>query len=119
MVVRAGQHAARGAGGVAGATVIITGTVTASEDLTIDGQVTGRIELTDSVLTIGATARVTAPIVARVVTIRGSVTGNITARDKVDIRATGSLNGDVIAPHIALVDGGYFCGTVTAQSSGE
>ena len=119
MVVRTGQHAARGAGGVAGATVIITGTVTASEDLTIDGHVTGRIELTDSVLTIGATARVTAPIVARVVTIRGSVTGNITARDKVDIRATGSLNGDVIAPHIALVDGGYFCGTVTVQSSGE
>ena len=73
----------------------------------------------DSVLTVGETARVTAPIVARIVTIRGSVTGSVTAREKVDIRATGSLNGDVIAPHIALVDGGYFCGSVAEQSSGE
>jgi cytoskeletal protein CcmA (bactofilin family) len=47
------------------------------------------------------------------------VTGSVTAREKVYIRATGSLNGDVIAPHIALVDGGYFCGSVTEQSSGE
>ena len=76
-------------------------------------QVTGTIELTEHVLTIGATARVTARICARIVTIRGSVTGSVTVREKVDIRATGSLDGDVIAPRIALVDGGYFHGTVT------
>ena len=52
-------------------------------------------------------------------TIRGSVTGSATAREKVDIRETGSLDGDIIAPRIALVDGGYFCGSVKEQSSGN
>ncbi len=110
--VVAGQHEDNGAVGAPGSTVVITGDVTASEDLTLDGQVTGTIELTEHVLTIGATGRVTGRICARIVTIRGSVTGSVTAREKVDIRATGSLDGDVIAPRIALVDGGYFHGTV-------
>ncbi len=70
--------------GALGSTVVITGDVTASEDLTLDGQVTGTIELTEHVLTIGATGRVTARICARIVTIRGSVTGSVTAREKVD-----------------------------------
>ena len=110
----------RGSGTVeaTGSTVVIAGDVTASEDLTINGQVTGTLELTDYVLTIGAQARVNAQICARIVTIKGSVTGTVTARDKVDIRETGSLDGAIIAPRIALVDGGYFCGTVTERSSG-
>ena len=110
--VVAGQHEDSGAVGALGSTVVITGDVTASEDLTLDGQVAGTIALTEHVLTIGATARVTAEICAKIVTIRGSVTGRVTAREKVDIQATGSLDGDVIAPRIALVDGGYFNGTV-------
>ena len=114
-----GQHEGRGAVGGAGSTVVITGDVTASEDLTIAGQVTGTIELTDYVLTIGEQARVTARICARIVTIKGSVTGSVTAREQVDIRETGSLDGDVIAPRSALVDGGYFRCTVTEQSLGE
>ena len=105
--------------GAPGSTVVITGDVTASEDLTIDGHVTGTLQLTDYVLTIGATARVTTRICARIVTIGGSVTGSVTAREKVDIRETGSLDGDIIAPHIVLVDGAYFCGSVKEQSSGN
>ena len=101
-----------------GSTVVITGDVTASEDLTINGQLTGTLELTDYVLTIGAQARVNAQICARIVTIKGSVTGTVTAREKVDLRETGSLDGDIITPRIALVDGGYVCGTVTERSSG-
>ena len=102
-----------------GSTVVITGEVTAFEDLTIDGQVTGRIELADYALTIGEKARVTARICARIVTIRGSVTGSVTARDTVDIRHTGSLDGDVIAPRIVLADGGYFRGAVNEQPLGH
>ncbi len=117
--VVARQHEDSGAVGAPGSTVVITGDVTASEDLTLDGQVTGTIALTEHVLTIGATGRVTARICVRIVTIRGSVTGSVTAREKVDIRETGSLDGDIIAPRIALVDGGYFCGSVKEQSSGN
>ena len=104
--------------GAPGSTVVITGDVTAFEDLTIDGQVTGRIELVDYALTIGAQARVTARICARIVTILGSVTGSVTARETVDIRDTGSLDVDVIAPRIVLADGGYFRGSVKEPPSG-
>ena len=58
--------------------MVITGDVTAREDLTIEGQVNGTIEVADHVLTIAETATVTAPILARIVTIRGSVTGTVT-----------------------------------------
>ena len=115
----AGQHEDNGAVGARGATVVITGDVTAFEDLTIDGQVTGTIELADYALTIGEKARVTARISARTVTIRGSVTGSVAARETVDIRDTGSLDGDVIAPRIVLADGGYFCGTVNERPLGH
>ena len=105
--------------GAPGSTVVITGDVTAFEDLTIDGKVTGRIELVDYALTIGAQARVTARICARIVTILGSVTGSVTARETVDIRDTGSLDGNVIAPRIVLADGGYFRGSVKERPSGH
>ena len=84
-----------------GATVVITGDVTTFEDLTIDGQVTGTIELLDYALTIGEKA------------------GSITARETVDIRDTGSLVGNVIAPRIVLADGGYFHGTVNERPLGH
>ena len=92
---------------------MITGDVTAREDVTIEGQVTGTLVLADYVLTIAETATVTAPIVARIVTIGGTVTGSVVARERVTIQGTGSLVGDVIAPNISLVDGAYFRGTVT------
>ena len=100
-----------------GASVIIRGDIRATEDVAIDGQVTGTIELADHVLTIGPRARVQARILARIVTISGRVRGDVTARDRVDIRGMGSLDGNVIAPHVALADGAYFHGTVTGPSS--
>ena len=95
-----------------GTSVVIKGDVTASEDLTIEGRLEGNIELIDHILTISSHAMVKAQIVARTVTIRGIVTGNVKASQKVDIRATGSLEGDVIAPRIALVEGAYSRGKV-------
>ena len=96
--------------------MVITGGIRASEDLTIDGRVTGTMEPADHVLTIGPRASVQARVLA-IVTIRGRVRGNVTAGDRVDIRDTGSSDGHVIAPPIALVDGAHFHGTVTGQSS--
>ena len=80
--------------------------------------VTGTIELADYALTIDEQAQVTARISARIVTIRGSVTESVTAREIVDIRDTGSLDGDVIAPRIVLADSGYFRGTVNERPVG-
>ena len=102
-----------------GTSIVIVGDVTAREDVTIEGQINGTIELADHVLTVAETASVRAPIVARIVTIRGTVTGNVAAREQVDIHETGSLDGNVIAPCITLAEGAYFRGTVTRPALGD
>jgi cytoskeletal protein CcmA (bactofilin family) len=95
-----------------GKSVIIKGIVIGSEELIIDGQVDGRIEWHDQSLTIGPSAEIKAPVVAATVTILGSVSGNVTATEKVDIRATGSVDGDITAPRVIMADGAVLQGRV-------
>jgi len=104
-----------------GKSVIFKGTLISSEDMTIDGQVEGTIEIRDQGLTIGPDADIRADIVARTVTIHGTVIGNIRASDKVDIRETGRIDGDLSSPRIALADGALVRGrmdTVSESSPG-
>jgi cytoskeletal protein CcmA (bactofilin family) len=96
-----------------GNSVFIKGEVTASEDLTVDGRLEGRIDLPDHALTIGPNANIQAHIAAKVVTVFGSVVGGITARDKVDIRRGGSLEGDLVCAHLAIQEGAHFSGKVS------
>lgn len=95
-----------------GISVFVKGELAASEDLMVDGRVDGRIDLPDHALTIGPNANIQADIVAKVVTVFGSVVGGITARDRVDIRRGGSLDGNLSCTRIAIQDGAHFCGKV-------
>jgi len=95
-----------------GSSVFVKGEVAASEDLMVDGRVEGRIDLPDHALTIGPNANIQADIVAKIVTVFGSVVGGITARDRVDIRRGGSLNGNLSCARIAIQDGAHFSGNV-------
>jgi cytoskeletal protein CcmA (bactofilin family) len=97
-----------------GKSVIIKGTVTGAEELIIDGQVDGRIEWHDQSLTIGPSAAIKAPVLAATITILGTVSGDVTASEKVDIRATGSVDGDIIAPSVVMADGAVLRGRVDA-----
>ena len=98
-----------------GKSVIIKGELSASEDLTIEGQVDGKVDLHQNTLTIGANGRITAQVVAKVVIVLGQVHGNITATEKVDIRDNGSVDGDVSAPRIAIAEGAHFRGSIDMQ----
>jgi cytoskeletal protein CcmA (bactofilin family) len=98
-----------------GKSVVIKGELNGSEDLTIEGQVEGKIELRDHMLTIGPNGRIKAQIVAKAIVVQGQVTGNLTATDKVDIRENGSVEGDVAAPRIAIADGSHFRGSIDMQ----
>jgi cytoskeletal protein CcmA (bactofilin family) len=80
--------------------------------MTIDGRVEGTVRLRDHGLTIGPNAAIRADIVARTVIVRGAVTGTITAGDKVVVSETGSVEGDVISPCLALADGAVLRGRV-------
>ena len=101
-----------------GKSVVIKGELNGSEDLTIEGHVEGTIQLRDHVLTIGPNGRIKAQVFAKSVIVLGEVNGNITASDKVDIRDNGSVEGDLIAPRIAIAEGAHFKGSIDMQRKG-
>jgi cytoskeletal protein CcmA (bactofilin family) len=101
-----------------GKSVIIKGELSGSEDLTIEGQVEGKIELKQNVLTIGPNGKIKAQIVAKAVVVEGEVTGNITASERIDIRDKGSVDGDLVAPRVAIADGAHFRGGIDMQKTG-
>ena len=98
-----------------GKSVVIKGELNGSEDLTIEGQVEGKIELKDHVLTIGPNGKIKAQVFAKAVIVLGEVNGNVTATEKVDIRDGGSVDGDIISPRVAIAEGAHFRGSVDMQ----
>jgi cytoskeletal protein CcmA (bactofilin family) len=95
-----------------GSSILIKGTLAGSEDLTVDGRVEGRIEVPAHAVTIGPNATITAEIVAKVVTVFGSVKGNITAHDSLDIRRGATIEGEVTCTRISIQEGAAFSGKV-------
>jgi cytoskeletal protein CcmA (bactofilin family) len=95
-----------------GKSVFIKGELSGSEDLTLTGQMEGSIKLPGHTLTIGSHADIKAEISANFVVIMGAVTGNVTAGERVEIQATGSIIGDVVSPRLVIVDGGLLRGKV-------
>jgi cytoskeletal protein CcmA (bactofilin family) len=102
-----------------GKSVVIKGELNGSEDLTVEGHVEGRIELKDHVLTIGPNGKIKAQVFAKAVIVLGEVNGNVTATEKVDIRDGGSVDGDIIAPRVAIAEGAHFRGSVDMQKKGQ
>ena len=95
-----------------GRTVVAQGQISAGEDLLIEGQFEGNISLDDHCLTVGTEGHVKAEIRARQVVILGSVTGNVAAREKIEIRRTGHVVGDLVAATVAIEEGAYFKGSI-------
>ena len=95
-----------------GQSIHIKGELTGNEDLTIEGKVEGKVFLKDHNLTVGANGKIVAEIQAKTVMVLGEVTGNITADDKVEVAATGTMRGDIQAPRVVLADGAKFKGAI-------
>ena len=95
-----------------GRSVVIKGELSGSEDLMIEGQVDGKIELRDHLLTIGPHARINAEVVAKSVVVMGHMTGNIRATEKIYIQENGAVEGDVSAPRVGIAEGAHFKGTI-------
>src|SRR5438093_12743588 len=98
-----------------GKSIVINGELSGSENLTIEGQVDGKIELRDHVLTVGSNGRIKAQVTAKSVVVLGHVTGNLTATERVDIRESGSVEGDIVAPRVTIADGSHFRGSIDMQ----
>jgi cytoskeletal protein CcmA (bactofilin family) len=102
----------RGNAAVLGKSVVVKGQVLGREDLTIDGEVEGTIELQEHRLTVGPSGKVNAAVKAREVVVLGTLHGNVETRDKLEIRKEAKMVGDVKTSRIMIEDGAFFKGTV-------
>lgn len=95
-----------------GKSVVIKGELSGSEDLYLDGQVEGSILLKGNDLTIGPNGQVKANVDAKGVTVQGKLEGNCSASDRVDLRKSAVVMGDISAKRIAIEEGAYLKGKV-------
>src|ERR1700686_4833547 len=102
-----------------GRTLYIKGEVSGSESLYIDGRIEGKVTMPESRVTIGRNGKVDASITAREVVGMGKVTGNIECSDRVDIRAEGSVHGDISTARISVEDGAALKGGIQVRSDGK
>ena len=95
-----------------GKAVKVNGQIYSKEDLYVDGDVEGTIELHDNRLTIGPNGKVHAGVKAREVVVLGTIQGNVEASDRLEIRKDGRLVGDIHTARIVIEDGAYFKGSI-------
>lgn len=98
-----------------GKSVVIKGELAGSEDLYIDGYVSGTIELRGNSLTVGPNGRVEANVNAKGVIIQGKLEGNVQASDRVELKKSAVMMGDIVTQRVAIEDGAYLKGKVDIQ----
>ena len=97
---------------VLGRSISMNGELSGKGDLLIEGQFQGTIQLPQNCVRVGAGGEVKAEVHARHVIVEGSVTGNVAAGEKIEIRRTGHVVGDLVASAIAIEDGAFFKGSI-------
>ncbi|MCC6536387.1 MAG: polymer-forming cytoskeletal protein [Bryobacterales bacterium] len=95
-----------------GKSVVIKGQLFAREDLFIDGEIEGSIELLEHRLTIGPNGKIAAGVKAREIVVLGTIHGNVEAADKIEIRKEAKLVGDIRTVRIVIEDGAFFKGSI-------
>ena len=101
-----------------GTSLVITGEVTSKEDITIHGQVKGQITMAEGALLIAPTARLEADIDVTSVTVHGTVSGKVSAGQRVELTPTATVKGTLIAPAVILREGATFNGTIQVEKKG-
>jgi cytoskeletal protein CcmA (bactofilin family) len=102
-----------------GKSISIKGDLTGNEDLVIEGKVEGKVELPQNQLTVGANGVVKAEVSAKSVVVIGRVAGNVKGSERVEIQATGVVEGDVAAPRLVVAEGAVVNGSIQmTQKSG-
>ncbi len=95
-----------------GKTMQLKGKLLGDEDLQVDGVLEGKVELRDSYFRVGQSGKVHANVKARSIVIEGTLQGDLEVTEKIEIRKTGSLEGDVVTACISIEEGALFRGSV-------
>lgn len=98
-----------------GKSVVIKGEISGSEDLYVDGEIEGSIDLRNHSLTVGPNGRVKASVSAKSIVIQGKVDGSVNASDRLDLRKSAVVTGDVNTQRIAIEEGAFLKGKVDIQ----
>ena len=106
-------------GGIISKAISIKGEVTGSEDLLIEGEVNGKVAITDGKVSVGSSGRVTADIEAAEIIVRGRVKGGLRGRERVVIGQTGQVSGNVVTRRIVIEEGAVFSGQVDVVRAEE
>lgn len=104
---------------ILGQAVVVKGDLSGKEDLLIEGQCEGTLDFQDHCLTVGPQGQVKCEIHARQVVIHGTVNGKISAKDRVEIRKTGTVVGDIVSATVAIEDGAFFKGSIEIVREGS
>jgi len=100
-----------------GKSVVIRGELTGNEDLYLDGEIEGTINLRDHKLVIGPNGKIKATITARDIVLHGRVEGNVSATERVELKKACTLIGDVSTQRIVIEDGAYFKGSIDIKDN--
>jgi cytoskeletal protein CcmA (bactofilin family) len=90
----------------------VIGQISGKEDLIVDGRIEGPVRLVEGMLTVGKKGTVVGDVAVREAIVHGTVKGNVQAHNRVEIRPSGSVVGDVTTPRIAIDDGAHYKGSI-------
>ncbi len=97
----------------------IRGEITGSENLVVNGDVEGKLEINSASVTVGPNGRVKAGVSAREVIVQGSIEGRVDAEERVQICSTGRVIGDVATARVAIEEGAVVRGKIEAGKRNE
>jgi cytoskeletal protein CcmA (bactofilin family) len=101
-----------------GKAITIRGDLTGNEDMVIEGKVEGKVDLPNNQLTIGANGDVKAEIHAKSIVVVGRLVGNVFGLERIEIQATGKIEGDVTAPKLIVAEGAQLNGAIQMTQKG-
>jgi cytoskeletal protein CcmA (bactofilin family) len=102
-----------------GKAITIRGDLTGNEDMVIEGKVEGKVDLPNNQLTVGANGDVKAEIHAKSVVVIGKLVGNVFGLERIEIQATGNIEGDVTAPKLVVAEGAQLNGAIQMTQKGS
>jgi cytoskeletal protein CcmA (bactofilin family) len=102
-----------------GKSIVIKGDLTGEEDLVIEGKVEGKVHLPNHRLTIGQGGNVQAEVHAKSVVVIGRVAGNVSAGERLEVQASGIVDGDVRAPRLSVQEGAVLNGSIQMSAARE
>jgi len=95
-----------------GASIVVKGQIAASEDFVVTGRVEGSIRLDAGVLTLSQGSQVVGEIAAPAAVVNGELQGNVVVTERLDVRATAVIRGNLNSPALVLADGANVTGRV-------